>query len=149
MCCSSIHCRCSFFQHKPQRKMADALSHPWWESANSSQNPLWQGFHTVHRAPVFGACTCGITVPSVYLTVEQLKDIAKRATLGNIIKHVDHLNSAMHKYHTKTPIRIAHFIAQVAHESGYFAYTREIADGSNCEGRVDLGNTQKGDGKRF
>jgi predicted chitinase len=43
----------------------------------------------------------------------------------------------------------AMFISQMAHESGNFKYTEEIHDGSNYEGRQDLGNTQPGDGKRF
>jgi hypothetical protein len=41
------------------------------------------------------------------------------------------------------------FMAQVGHESGEGRYLEEIHDGSNYEGRTDLGNTQPGDGKRF
>lgn len=48
-----------------------------------------------------------------------------------------------------TPLRRAHFIAQLAHESGAFRYDEELADGSAYEGRADLGNTQPGDGRRF
>ena len=43
----------------------------------------------------------------------------------------------------------AMFLAQMAHESGNFRYDEEIHDGSDYEGRSDLGNTQPGDGKRF
>jgi len=43
----------------------------------------------------------------------------------------------------------AMFLAQMAHESGNFKYDEEIHDGSNYEGRSDLGNNQPGDGKRF
>ena len=43
----------------------------------------------------------------------------------------------------------AMFLAQMAHESGNFRYKEEIHDGSNYEGRSDLGNNQSGDGKRF
>lgn len=46
-------------------------------------------------------------------------------------------------------LRLAHFIAQVAHESGGFVYMEEIASGAAYEGRADLGNTQAGDGKRY
>lgn len=45
--------------------------------------------------------------------------------------------------------RMAHFLAQIAHESGSLRYTEEIASGRAYEGRKDLGNTQKGDGARF
>jgi len=48
-----------------------------------------------------------------------------------------------------TPLRLAHFMAQLAHESGGFRYMEEIASGAAYEGRADLGNTQAGDGKRF
>lgn len=48
-----------------------------------------------------------------------------------------------------TPLRLAHFMAQLSHESGGFRYMEEIASGAAYEGRADLGNTQAGDGKRF
>lgn len=47
------------------------------------------------------------------------------------------------------PLRLAHFIAQLAHESGSFKYMEEIASGAAYEGRKDLGNTQPGDGVLF
>ena len=47
------------------------------------------------------------------------------------------------------PLRLIHFLAQLAHESGNFHYMEEIASGAAYEGRKDLGNTQAGDGKRF
>lgn len=53
------------------------------------------------------------------------------------------------KYGINTPLRIAHFVAQVGHESMSFIYTEELASGSAYEGRKDLGNIEKGDGIRF
>ena len=47
------------------------------------------------------------------------------------------------------PHRLAQYLAQLMHESGAFIYDREIASGAAYEGRKDLGNTQKGDGKKF
>lgn len=46
-------------------------------------------------------------------------------------------------------LRLIHFLAQLAHESGNFKYMEEIASGAAYEGRKDLGNTQAGDGKRY
>jgi putative chitinase len=48
-----------------------------------------------------------------------------------------------------TPLRQAHFLAQLGHESGSLLYTAELASGAGYEGRTDLGNTQPGDGPRF
>lgn len=46
-------------------------------------------------------------------------------------------------------LRLAHFMAQLMHESGKFRYMEEIASGSAYEGRRDLGNIYPGDGKRY
>jgi len=48
-----------------------------------------------------------------------------------------------------SPLRLAHFMGQLVHESGGFRYMEEIASGQAYEGRRDLGNLQPGDGKRF
>jgi hypothetical protein len=60
---------------------------------------------------------------------------------------------AMRKWGIKTPLQKAHFLAQCAHESGNFIYTKEIwgpsAAQQRYEGRKDLGNTQPGDGFKF
>jgi len=45
--------------------------------------------------------------------------------------------------------RLAHFIAQTAHESDGFHTTVEYASGAGYEGRKDLGNVVPGDGKRY
>jgi putative chitinase len=42
-----------------------------------------------------------------------------------------------------------HFMAQIAHESGGLKWLKELDSGEDYEGRTDLGNTQKGDGRRF
>lgn len=47
------------------------------------------------------------------------------------------------------PLRLIHFLAQLAHESGNFRYMEEIASGAAYEGRKDLGNVNKGDGVRY
>lgn len=48
-----------------------------------------------------------------------------------------------------TPLRLCHFMAQLAVESAHFTVTLEFASGRAYEGRLDLGNTQPGDGPRF
>lgn len=60
---------------------------------------------------------------------------------------------AMDEYEIDTPARQAAFLAQVGHESGGLAYVREIWGPTPAqvryEGRLDLGNTQPGDGFKF
>lgn len=48
-----------------------------------------------------------------------------------------------------TTRRKSHFLGQVAHESREGRYMEEIASGAAYEGRADLGNTQRGDGRRY
>ena len=62
-------------------------------------------------------------------------------------------NDVWDKYGTKLGLKdekaYLYLLGQVKHESGDFKYMEEIADGSAYEGRKDLGNTNKGDGKRY
>lgn len=53
------------------------------------------------------------------------------------------------RFEVTTPLRQAHFLAQIGHESGELRFQEEIASGAAYEGRADLGNSQSGDGKRF
>ncbi|NKT91728.1 peptidase C39 [Rhodococcus hoagii] len=56
---------------------------------------------------------------------------------------------AMRQAGCTTVERAAMWCAQLGHESGGLRWMEEIADGSDYEGRRDLGNTQPGDGRRF
>lgn len=66
---------------------------------------------------------------------------------------VDALGGVMHRYEINTPLRAAHFLAQLCHESGGFRYPEEIwgptPHQERYEGRTDLGNVLPGDGYRF
>lgn len=63
--------------------------------------------------------------------------------------YLEPFNKAMTQAGATTFLRAAHFIAQMGHESGGLRWLEEIHDGSNYEGRKDLGNTVTGDGRRF
>lgn len=63
--------------------------------------------------------------PAVVLTAPLLKEIMPKATDANIDKYLDPLNTELAKFQINTPMRQAQFIAQVAHESGYFRYNVE------------------------
>lgn len=64
-------------------------------------------------------------------------------------RYAPYLDKYMPLYGINSLRRIRHFLAQLAHESGSFIYVREIASGEKYEGRKDLGNVIKGDGKKF
>ena len=70
----------------------------------------------------------------------------KKQTLG---AYLPLFQSRLPAYQIMSPLRTAHFLAQVGHESLSLTYTEELASGDAYEGRKDLGNTQKGDGRRF
>lgn len=71
------------------------------------------------------------------------------ATYRNRQKYLKWLNQTMKRYEINTPMRVAHFLAQIAWESGNLKYSEEVASGKDYEGRKDLGNIYKGDGVRF
>lgn len=58
-------------------------------------------------------------------------------------------NAAMIQANCTTERRATMWVAQLGHESAGLQYMEEIADGSDYEWRVDLGNTQAGDGRRY
>ena len=63
------------------------------------------------------------------------------------------IKSACHTWGIDTLGRLAHFLAQIGHESGSLRYTSEIWGPTpaqlSYEGRKNLGNTQPGDGERY
>ena len=76
------------------------------------------------------------------ITLFQLKQICPVVKTKVLEKWLEPLNAAMDEFEIDTPKRQAAFLAQVAHESGGFRYTREIASGSAYDNRKDLGNTK-------
>lgn len=82
-------------------------------------------------------------------TKEKLAVVLPRATQGRIELYFEPLKTGMIKYGITSPLQMAHFIAQLGHESASLLYCEEIASGAAYEGRTDLGNTQPGDGRRY
>ena len=85
----------------------------------------------------------------VSINGSELHKIMPYATLERCYLYAPILTRRMAKYDINTPLRVAHFLAQIAHESGSLKYTTEIASGVKYEGRTDLGNIHEGDGTKF
>lgn len=62
---------------------------------------------------------------------------------------IEEMNSCLLTFKITTPNRIRHFLSQISHESGGGRWKKELASGSDYEGRTDLGNTQPGDGPKY
>ncbi|AZZ93862.1 chitinase [Hahella sp. KA22] len=83
------------------------------------------------------------------LSEDALTAIMAHGKSSTINKYFPLLQNNLSRYLINSPLRTAHFLAQVGHESLSFRYTEELASGANYEGNLALGNTQSGDGVRF
>ena len=77
--------------------------------------------------------------------------IATATTRRLVMRYHGAINLTLHRYEISSTERITAFLAQVGHESGRLLYARRIweptAAQQRYEGRSDLGNVQRGDGK--
>ena len=81
--------------------------------------------------------------PTAGLNPRKYNLVAKRDEL------VSALNTFLPQYGIDTKKRVDAALSCWGIETDYFRTTEEYASGADYEGRKDLGNTQKGDGKRF
>jgi len=72
-----------------------------------------------------------------------------RAAAADVAEFSERINKVMANRQIDSPLRQAHFLAQIGHESGEFRFRAEIASGEAYQGRADLGNLQPGDGQRY
>lgn len=81
--------------------------------------------------------------------VKIINKIAPGAIPSIVRGLADSMPRVIREANLTTNLRLAHFLAQVAHESAGFRTTIEYASGSAYNGRKDLGNSRPGDGPRF
>ena len=83
------------------------------------------------------------------ITAIQLLD-AIGCTPNDTVRYGRHLREGMQFAEINTRLRAAHYLAQIAHETGNLKWQEASeASGEALEGRSDLGNTEPGDGLRF
>lgn len=123
------------------KKWQDDMS--WMESVEpfNKGEPVW------HMHPVM--FLSALSDDDQLITYEQLKSMLPSGREGEVDIYLEPLNETMRLFEINTPLRKAHFMAQILHETGYFKDTEELGTGKIYEGRVDLGNTQAGDGPLF
>jgi len=96
-------------------------------------------------------------MPAFMLTQDQLHEIMPKLPPERSLALLPHLNQAMAEYGIDSTLRVAAFVAQLAHESGEFRWMEEIWGPTAAQRRYEpesdlatrLGNTERGDGLRF
>ena len=83
------------------------------------------------------------------MDLDQLSRIFVHASRKDLEELGPPLLRTMEFYRITSALRRCHFLAQVGHESGELQYREELASGAAYEGRRDLGNTHRGDGRKF
>lgn len=94
---------------------------------------------------------------SKLLTIDLIKKACKNNLTGSKLRNAQGFLKGLEKYGSDAgldkPHRMAHFLAQIMHESAEFRYFKEIWGPTTAqrryEGRSDLGNFRAGDGKRY
>ena len=79
----------------------------------------------------------------IILTKQQLKQVMPNALSKNVDKYLPHLNALMPRFDINTKLRVCHFLAQIALESGELRYSQEIASGKANTPQAD------GDGQKY
>lgn len=84
------------------------------------------------------------------ITAQQIIDISGGHVLPDILnKFFPFIPAALTDNAINTAQRMGGFFSQTLEESANLRYVKELASGSEYEGRADLGNVEPGDGVKF
>jgi putative chitinase len=81
------------------------------------------------------------------ITADQLKSISPH--VHNLDLNLNPYNEGMREFEINTANRVRAYTVNLLHESQSFLYMKELSDGKQYEGRVDLGNDKPGDGIKY
>ena len=118
------------------------------KSDRSKDAPLYADLFE-SNAKKANAETPKVDSSGIDFTINQLFDIVTSAEPDKVTLLYPYVVETLAEFDLTTPLRQAHFLAQLCHESGSFNYLEELASGEDYEGRDDLGNVEEGDGVRF
>jgi len=134
-------------------------SNPPWEVEKQRIEKLswWSDLAGRHGIPANGimwnispnGCLSSFANRILLVSRAALAHIMNSASDEIIDKYLVPINNTLEAFEIKTPLRIAHFLSQIGHETGELRYAAELSSGKQYEGRLDLGNTQAGDGPKF
>lgn len=137
---NSVKRKALYVLHNQQFRSADDFRSPFY---TERAGHLCSGRQRWQTASCFGGQLENLLTPLL------LKATMPKASDHNIARFAPDLIKTLTRYSIMGPLRTAHFLAQVAQESGQLAFTEELASGVAYEGRSDLGNVEPGDGARF
>lgn len=72
-----------------------------------------------------------------------------RCPTDRLEQYAELLTGILAEAECNTVTRAAALLGQLAVESGELRHLEELSDGSGYEGRLDLGNTEPGDGRKY
>lgn len=87
-------------------------------------------------------------LPAV-VTPDLLRRVMSRCPADRLEVFADALSSSCRERDITTPRVLGSYLGHLAWESSELQRWEEVADGSAYEGRLSLGNTEPGDGRRF
>ncbi|RJF87980.1 hypothetical protein D3874_13905 [Oleomonas cavernae] len=119
-------------------------------AANSQMPPITLLEASRSGVPVPPLKGAVIDIVSESTTVELLKKIAPATAAEGIELHLPYLQSAFKEFSIADESTVAAVLAEIAYETHWFSMLEEPDPATErYEGRIELGNTQAGDGLRF